>query len=137
MLHPSGFHQAIIMHLACAERAPLQVEYKKLVVLAALNFLQHLGQLKDKPLKDRASKEVQALPDLKAEPGQPATLSERVFHAFAQQNMPVYKPLTLPVTSADLSCPGLSLLHSPFLPRPARLRHAAFHNQHEVDKRGL
>lgn len=87
------------------------MEYKKLVVLAVLNFWQHLAQLKDKPLKDRASKEVQALPDLKAEPGQPVTLSERVFHAFAQQNMPVYKPLTLPVTSVDLSCPGTASLH--------------------------
>ena len=85
------------------------------MVLAVLNFLQHLDQLKDKPLKDRASEEIQALPDLKPDPGQPATLGERVFHAFAQQNMPVYSPLSLPITFMDLSCPGeafsQSLMH--------------------------
>ena len=87
----------------------LQVEYSKRVTLAALKFFQDLSMQKDKPLQERNGADCQALPDLKPEPGQPATLSERVFHAFAQQNMPVYKPLSLPVTNIDLSCPGRRL----------------------------
>ena len=71
-----------------------------------MKFFEDFASLKDKPLRDRPCQAGPALLDLKPEPGQPATLTERVFHAFAQHNMPVYKPLTLPVTFIDLSCPG-------------------------------
>ena len=87
----------------------LQIEYNKHIVRTVLNFAKHLAQLKDRPLQSQAPASQQQLPELKAAPGQPSTLSERVFHAFAQQNMPVYKPLSLPVNHCKLSCPGLPL----------------------------
>lgn len=86
----------------------LQAEYNTHIVAAALRFGSHLAQLKDQPLqKGPAAPTAKGLPELRADPGQPATLSERVFHAFAQQNMPVYKPLSLPVTRVKISCPGM------------------------------
>ena len=87
-----------------------QVEYNKRIVLAGLSFFKHLSKLKDQPLVNQTPLPSRPLPELKPEPGQPATLSERVFHAFAQQNMPVYKPLSLPVTHYRLICPGTILL---------------------------
>lgn len=89
----------------------LQVEYNKCIVVAGLSFFKHLAKLKDRPLKSLPPKPPQPLPELKPEPGQPVTLGERVFHAFAQQNMPVHKPLSLPVTSVLLSCPGNVVLN--------------------------
>lgn len=85
-----------------------QVEYNKCIVLAGLSFFKHLAKLKDRPLKTIPPPPSQPLPELKPEPGQPVTLGERVFHAFAQQNMPVHKPLSLPVTQMSLACPGMS-----------------------------
>lgn len=84
----------------------LQVEYNNYIVVAALRFYSHLARLKNQPLQNQLPQPAKPLPELKAAPGQPVTLSERVFHAFAQQNMPVYKPLSLPVTRLKLSCPG-------------------------------
>lgn len=88
----------------------VQVEYNKHIVLAGLTFFKHLAKLKDQPLKSQPPLPANPLPDLKPEPGQPVTLSERVFHAFAQQNMPVHKPLSLPVTQVTLACPGTAPL---------------------------
>ena len=76
------------------------------MVLAALNFGRHLGQLKDQPLQNQPPPPRVPMPRLEVEPGQPVNLSERVFHAFAHQNMPVYKPLSLPITRIRMTCPG-------------------------------
>lgn len=85
----------------------MQVDYSNYVVVAALRFYNHLARLKGQPLQELPPVPEKPLPELKAAPGQPATLSERVYHAFAQQNMPVYKPLSLPVTRLSVRCPGL------------------------------
>jgi hypothetical protein len=85
-----------------------QVVYNKELVLALLSFWDQLATLRKVPLErlPAAASGQSAVPDLQVDPGQPINLSERVLHAFAQHNLPIYKPLSLPVTWVTLFCPG-------------------------------
>ena len=81
--------------------------YNKDVVSSVLTFIRHLDQLKRQPiLQPGEAPVVRRRTDLEADPSQPSNLCERTMHAFAQQNIPISQPLSLPVLSISLTCPG-------------------------------
>ncbi len=94
-----------------------QVLYNKDVVSSVLTFMRHLDQLKRQPIMQPDA--FQGMPrkaDHELDPSQPSNLWERTMHAFAQQNIPVSQPLSLPVLSVSLTCPGeLFICHDAFL----------------------
>ena len=89
----------------------LQVLYNKDVVSAVLTFMRHLDQLKRQPVMTRGAASAKprphAMDQLEVDPSQPSNLFERTMHAFAQQNIPISQPLSLPVLSISLTCPGM------------------------------
>ena len=85
----------------------MQVLYNKDVVSSVLTFMRHLDQLKRQPLiQPGAITAMSRRSDLDVDPSQPSNLCERTMHAFAQQNIPISQPLSLPVLSLSLTCPG-------------------------------
>lgn len=95
----------------------MQVLYNKDVVSAVLTFMRHLDQLKRQPVISSGATPAkpQAHDLLECDPSQPSNLFERTMHAFAQQNIPISQPLSLPVLSVSLTCPGQSLSPPTFL----------------------
>jgi len=73
------------------------------VVVAALAFAGDLARLRT-PRPARA--EAGAAAAAAAAARQPGSLPERVLHAFAANDLPVHRQLSLPTLSLDLACPG-------------------------------
>lgn len=89
-----------------SESAWLQILYNKDVVSAVLTFMRHLDQLKRQPILMPGGSASPKGTELENDPSQPSNLFERTMHAFAQQNIPISQPLSLPVLSVSLTCPG-------------------------------
>ena len=78
--------------------AGVQLLYNSDVVGAALGFFDGLLHHKSRVLEKAAS--------INDEPGQPRNLTERVLHSFARYDIPVDRPVSLPLISVDMYCPG-------------------------------
>lgn len=78
--------------------AGVQLLYNSDVVGAALGFFDGLLHHKSRVLDKAAS--------INDEPGQPRNLTERVLHSFARYDIPVDRPVSLPLISVDMYCPG-------------------------------
>ena len=73
--------------------------YSSDIVGAALGFVHELQHHKSRVLEKTA--------DAGDEPGAPANLTERVLHSFARHDIPVDRPVALPLVSVDMYCPGI------------------------------
>lgn len=78
--------------------AGVQLLYNSDIVGAALGFVDELQHHKSRVLEKAA--------DAGEEPGQPRSLTERVLHSFARHDIPVDRPVSLPLISVDMYCPG-------------------------------
>ena len=78
----------------------MQILYSSDVVGAALGFVNELQHHKSRVLEKTV--------DMTDEPGAPASLTERVLHSFARHDIPVDRPVSLPLISVDMYCPGMS-----------------------------
>ena len=76
----------------------MQLLYNSDIVGAALGFVNELQHHKSCVLE--------RLADPDDEPGQPRNLTERVLHSFARHDIPVDRPVSLPLVSVDMYCPG-------------------------------
>lgn len=81
--------------------AGVQLLYNSDIVGAALGFVNELQHHSSRVLERRA--------DAGDEPGQPRALTERVLHSFARHDIPVDRPVSLPLVSIDMYCPGTPL----------------------------
>lgn len=84
--------------------AGVQLLYNSDVVGAALSFINELLHHRSRVMKKDSS--------MTEEPGQPRNLTERVLHSFARYDISVDRPVSLPLVSVDMYCPGDdSMLH--------------------------
>ena len=82
--------------------AGVQLLYNSDIVGAALGFVNELQHHKSRVLEKAA--------DAGEEPGQPRNLTERVLHSFARHDIPVDRPVSLPLISVDMYCPGAGFI---------------------------
>ena len=78
--------------------AGVQLLYSADIVGAALGFISELRHHKSRVLDKTV--------DAGDEPGRPRNLTERVLHSFARHDIPVDRPVSLPLVSVDMYCPG-------------------------------
>ncbi len=78
--------------------AGVQLLYNSDIVGAALGFVNELQHHKSRVLEKTT--------DAGDEPGRPRNLTERVLHSFARHDIPVDRPVSLPLISVDMYCPG-------------------------------
>ena len=78
--------------------AGVQLLYNSDVVGAALGFVNELLHHKSRVMQQTSCVE--------DDPGQPRNLTERVLHSFARHDIPVDRPVSLPLVSVDMYCPG-------------------------------
>lgn len=76
----------------------MQLLYNSDLVGAALGFVNEL--------QHHSSRVLERTPDAGDEHGQPRNLTERVLHSFARHDTPVDRPVSLPLVSVDMYCPG-------------------------------
>lgn len=81
--------------------AGVQLLYNSDVVGAALGFVSELMHHRSRVLERSGS--------MFDEPGQPRNLTERVLHSFARYDIPIDRPVSLPLVSVDMYCPGEGL----------------------------
>ncbi|KAL0018632.1 hypothetical protein WJX77_009530 [Trebouxia sp. C0004] len=79
--------------------AGVQLLYNSDLVGAALGFVNELQHHTSRVLEKTA--------DAGDEPGRPRNLTERVLHSFARHDIPVDRPVSLPLISVDMYCPGV------------------------------
>lgn len=82
--------------------AGVQLLYNSDVVGAALGFFNELLHHKSRVMEKTAG--------ASDEPGQPRNLTERVLHSFARYDISVDRPVSLPLVSVDMYCPGKQML---------------------------
>ena len=82
--------------------AGVQLLYNSDIVGAALGFVSELQHHKSRVLEKTA--------DAGEEPGRPRNLTERVLHSFARHDIPVDRPVSLPLISVDMYCPGAGFI---------------------------
>jgi len=82
--------------------AGVQLLYNSDLVGAALGFVNELQHHKSRVLERTA--------DAGDEPGRPQNLTERVLHSFARHDIPVDRPVSLPLISVDMYCPGTQIV---------------------------
>ena len=87
-----------MLYLLQLRVAGVQLLYNSDIVGAALGFVNELQHHKSRVLEKAADDE--------GEPGQPRNLTERVLHSFARHDIPVDRPVALPLVSMDMYCPG-------------------------------
>ena len=75
----------------------MQLLYNSDIVGAALGFVDELQHHKSRVLEKTVDGD---------EPNQPRSLTERVLHSFARHDIPVDHPVSLPLVSVDMYCPG-------------------------------
>ena len=80
--------------------AGVQLLYNSDLVGAALGFVNEL--------QHHSSRVLERTADAADEHGQPRNLTERVLHSFARHDIPVDRPVSLPLISVDMYCPGTS-----------------------------
>ena len=81
--------------------AGVQLLYNSDIVGAALGFVNEL--------QHHSSRVLERTSDAGDEHGQPHNLTERVLHSFARHDIPVDRPVSLPLVSVDMYCPGTSV----------------------------
>lgn len=77
--------------------------------MAGLSFLGQLDRIRDMPLAGApgslgAAGQPNVEPDQEAR--QPATLADRVKHAFAAHHLPIHNKKEVPFTTLKIACPG-------------------------------
>lgn len=77
--------------------AGVQLLYNSDLVGAALGFVNELQHHSSRVWERTSDGD---------EPGQPHNLTERVLHSFARHDIPVDRPVSLPLVSVDMYCPG-------------------------------
>ena len=78
--------------------AGVQLLYNTDVVGAALGFVNEL--------QHHSSRVLERTSEAGDEHGRPHNLTERVLHSFARHDIPVDRPVSLPLVSVDMYCPG-------------------------------
>lgn len=76
----------------------MQLLYNSDLVGAALGFVNEL--------QHHSSRVLERTSNAGDEHGQPRNLTERVLHSFARHDTPVDRPVSLPLVSVDMYCPG-------------------------------
>lgn len=96
--HSIVFHSSLTLRAMQLRVAGVQLLYNSDVVGAALSFLNELLHHRSRVMKKDGS--------MTEEPGQPRNLTERVLHSFARYDISVDRPVSLPLVSVDMYCPG-------------------------------